>query len=286
MSTFFSGTDLSTLQEEGKDRNHFVSLIVNNAGVYTAAITRKVKYTSLIKSVSYEGFDGVVNLNNTEESSCEEIEYFELNVCFEESVDNKAKELSDRLSEIKKSKTAIPAASTPTNNVWNSVSGFSNYSNQFPKKPNSESSFAKIQEPTLFENDSTYNKEKVSNEKTYYSKPIDKDIEEILIQLLTGSVTVTKVDAKTKQKLIDSVEKRFDARFGKTSEGLLDFEFWARDFVEFLLWDLEGKRNVTSVDDVQISTISAEVILLLEEMPRNRYIDKYMELLADYGCKY
>ena len=37
--TFFSGTDLNTLQEEGSDMNNFLSLIVNNAGQYTAAIT-------------------------------------------------------------------------------------------------------------------------------------------------------------------------------------------------------------------------------------------------------
>lgn len=43
MSTFFSETDTATLKEEGRDRNNFVSLIVNNAGTYTAAITRRVK---------------------------------------------------------------------------------------------------------------------------------------------------------------------------------------------------------------------------------------------------
>lgn len=45
MATFFSGTDTSTLQKEGFDRNNFVSLIVNNEGTYSAAITRKVEYT-------------------------------------------------------------------------------------------------------------------------------------------------------------------------------------------------------------------------------------------------
>lgn len=45
MPTFFSGTDTSTLQKEGTDRNNFVSLIVNNDGTYSAAITRKVEYT-------------------------------------------------------------------------------------------------------------------------------------------------------------------------------------------------------------------------------------------------
>lgn len=43
MATFFSGTDLSTLQDEGTDMHHFVSLIVNNAGEYCAAITCQVE---------------------------------------------------------------------------------------------------------------------------------------------------------------------------------------------------------------------------------------------------
>jgi hypothetical protein len=51
MATFFSSTDDSTLVEEGKDRNFFVSLIVNNAGTYTAAVTRKS--TIIGKVVNY-----------------------------------------------------------------------------------------------------------------------------------------------------------------------------------------------------------------------------------------
>ena len=54
--TFFSGTDTATLKEEGRDRNNFVSLIVNNAGSYTAAITRRIKSKQVKESVSYEFF--------------------------------------------------------------------------------------------------------------------------------------------------------------------------------------------------------------------------------------
>ena len=51
MSTFFSGVDTNTLLEEGIDRAHFVSLIVNNKGSYTAGITRRVTATYNIKEV-------------------------------------------------------------------------------------------------------------------------------------------------------------------------------------------------------------------------------------------
>lgn len=41
MSTNFSSTDMKTLEDEGKDQNHFLSLIVNNAKSYSAKFTTK-----------------------------------------------------------------------------------------------------------------------------------------------------------------------------------------------------------------------------------------------------
>ena len=48
MQTFFSGTDINTLLKEGEGCNNFLSLIVNNAGIYNANITRKIKTTKEI----------------------------------------------------------------------------------------------------------------------------------------------------------------------------------------------------------------------------------------------
>lgn len=42
MNSFFSGTDTDTLKLEGSSMPHFVSLIVNNKGEYTAAITSRI----------------------------------------------------------------------------------------------------------------------------------------------------------------------------------------------------------------------------------------------------
>ena len=42
MGSFFSGTDTDTLKSEGMTMPHFVSLIVNNSGEYSAAITSKI----------------------------------------------------------------------------------------------------------------------------------------------------------------------------------------------------------------------------------------------------
>lgn len=109
MSTSPSGTDLNTLREEGNERNCFVSLIVNNAGVYYAAITRKVHIKSevVVKNLgtSYEFFgEGSKELlnNNIEGTKIidkEIIEYYDLEVERHEVVNNLAY-LDTRFEEI------------------------------------------------------------------------------------------------------------------------------------------------------------------------------------------
>lgn len=114
MSTFFSGTDMSTLQKEGDDTNCFVSLIVNNAGSYSAKITRKVQTKSEVTvkdlGTSYEFFgDGTkdVSKENKETTKViekEVIEYFDLEVERHE-VQNSLSYLDDRFEEIRKKKS-------------------------------------------------------------------------------------------------------------------------------------------------------------------------------------
>ncbi len=113
MSTQPSGTDLNTLKEEGNERNCFVSLIVNNAGKYYAAITRKIQTKSEVTvkklGTSYEFFgDGSkeVEHDNTETTKVVEkevIEYFDLEVERHE-VPNTLEYLDARFDEIAKKK--------------------------------------------------------------------------------------------------------------------------------------------------------------------------------------
>ena len=123
MSTQPSGTDLNTLKEEGNERNCFVSLIVNNAGKYYAAITRKIQTKSEVTvkklGTSYEFFgDGSkeVEHDNTETTKViekEVIEYFDLEVDRHE-VPNTLAYLDDRFDEIAKKKA------TERKNNWDS----------------------------------------------------------------------------------------------------------------------------------------------------------------------
>jgi len=82
-STFFSGTDTGTLLQEGKDCNNFLSLIVNNAGVYTAAITRKlVNECTIIENTTTKSSYSLFNTGTTidlpekvEEKNLTEVEF-------------------------------------------------------------------------------------------------------------------------------------------------------------------------------------------------------------------
>lgn len=49
MPTFLSSTDLDTLEKEGKDTENFLSLVVNNKGEYTAALTFKQSVITYIE---------------------------------------------------------------------------------------------------------------------------------------------------------------------------------------------------------------------------------------------
>lgn len=122
MSTFFSGTDCSTLSEEGTNTNHFVSLIVNNAGVYTAAVTRRVVTESIIEatikttsSKYYDTYNGdriMLSQDDVKEETKQDIksdsvvEYFELKITKEDVV-SPFQDIDARLAEIKKSKTRV-----------------------------------------------------------------------------------------------------------------------------------------------------------------------------------
>lgn len=117
MNCFFSGTDLATLRSEGNDTNNFVSLIVNNEGTYTAAITRKITYTEDVFeqcSASFFDKEPVRYENRMKTTDKSRIEYFMLDIEKEE-VHNPFSYIDERFNEIEenKRKTASPVLSSP-----------------------------------------------------------------------------------------------------------------------------------------------------------------------------
>ena len=300
MSTFFSGTDQNTLREEGNDRNHFVSLIVNNEGTYTAAITRKVKYKAT-RSLSYEGFYGPVSCDDTEETEGEEIEWFNLDIEFESKPNPDLIEITDRLAEIKDSKSMKhyrswePNLNDSFNDDLIGSSGFERWNTKLNAPSVTKAYQSTYKEPTLF--DDLYSQknnipsvmktpkeeEKISGTYTKEATKVvtDKMVVEIVNQLISGSVSITKLDKEVKEKLIKSMVSRFDDRFGKDDSGMTLFEYWASDFIEFLMWFTVTDPDV---DEVEVAfELCNRTIDALEKLPANKYINKYIELILSYA---
>lgn len=106
MATFFSGTDTNTLLAEGSDMNHFVSLIVNNAGKYTAGITRRAKVKQTVnEEFSYPTWgDERVRGNRTFTVEKECVQWFNLDIEIEGGSNDFEEEMLARIKEIRASK--------------------------------------------------------------------------------------------------------------------------------------------------------------------------------------
>lgn len=110
MATFFSGTDQQELADSTQCRNNFVSLIVNNAGTYTAAVATKVKRTFKgTTGVYYVDFqNNPYELENTEDRVVESVVWYEANIIKESSAVNKEfMQVVDSLIEKDNSKTVV-----------------------------------------------------------------------------------------------------------------------------------------------------------------------------------
>lgn len=124
MSAFFSGTDTSTLEKEGKSMPNFVSLVVNNAGRYVAAVTHKVTTVFSGKAVSsYNLFGGLESVPEERDfvKSVDTVKIFGLEV----EVENADLPLLSRFSELKTEKTST------TSSIWDwKGSSYSGYSSK------------------------------------------------------------------------------------------------------------------------------------------------------------
>lgn len=100
-----SGQDQAMLVQEGTDRNIFVSLIVNNAGTYTAGITRKIA-SKIVEEKCYRTFGNKEICKPVESYNTQYIEWYDLEVIKEEDTPE-FPELQDRLLQIAEHKKAL-----------------------------------------------------------------------------------------------------------------------------------------------------------------------------------
>ena len=287
MSTFFSGTDTATLKEEGRDRNNFVSLIVNNAGSYTAAITRRIKSKQVKESVSYEFFgDGEKQGTKEYVSDADEIEWFYLKI-EKEGENYSFPDMAARLEGIKQAKAEkAKKVQTPVYqggykpviaNSYGTKAGPANLVKKEADKP-------KVIQPTLFDN---------TNDLPFddnYSLPygqvtFDKvTLKSLVLQLITGSIIISNDSKIDISKWAKSMPTLYEKRFGKGEEGMKNFKMWADTYTEYLTWYVtDEKLEELGYDEIEICAICAhDMIEELTKLPENDYIKGYIDALQKY----
>lgn len=244
--TFFSSTDVSTLQSEGNETIHFVSLIVNNAGEYNAAITRKVKATFEGDMVEeFESYNGEVITKTTKTVQQKEmIMYHSLTVEIEKC--DSTVDLYDRIKELKEknAKTRV-ITSTNTTTVWPTQQKI-----EFPKDEVEASHFV----------DDT--------------NDIDDEINLCISKLLTGNVNTSILTKEEMSKLANSMNEVFS----KTFHNMKAFSYWADAYVDCMMTTV----NQGWPDDEYVSSLSEELIYRLQELGDNPYIKEYINILCNY----
>lgn len=284
MATFFSGTDIATLKEEGNDRAHFVSLIVNNAGEYTAGITRK--YKCVQKKYTYPTWNN--ELKEGVDIGEEELEWFNLSVVFENEPEDYETEMAARIKEIKESKkgavtpvykgTNYPlhgnyGKSTPlTKEVGYTVPMdegryYEKGNKQFPVRQ-SELPFDQFEED--------------SSEIPYGRIIVDPDIvQSIVKQLVTSSIIISNESAVDIKKWAGSMEILYRRRFGDVK----NFEHFASNYVDFLInytYDENVMKKINNDDSVMAALLAYYVKEELNELPKNPWLNVYIKLMDDY----
>lgn len=241
MSTFFSSVDMDTLRTEGEERNHFLSLIVNNKGIYNAAITRRITQVDVVRYISYNTFnDEFITSEVKSKDEDQIIEWFPLNVIR----DGEEYLLGDWLHRI--------------NELENSK-----FNDSSPK----------YKEPLLISNN--------SGQIPYESEQEEEIIDELLLQLITGSVMLPNISKVDVTEWADNMVYIYDRRFGKGSGGFQNFQMWAAPYVEFLC--SYSQRQELEGSDMDIADkIARGLTYRLNKLKPNKYIEEYVNILKDF----
>lgn len=276
MATFFSGTDTATLKEEGRDRAHFVSLIVNNAGIYTAKITRRV--VELLEGTlhqSYPTWGGETKklTSSTVKEVSEFLEAYPMDITIieDKSLENSVAARYAAIMEEKKKKTP----STPNGGGSKlGFQGYQGYKETKEKEKGKDQGESKGTEPNLF----SAIEEKIACKKEF--------LQEAVYQLVTGSVASTgkgQNAPSAKDWVEKSMEAIFDRRFG---QDINKFKVWMQPYIEFIVYENDPTCFDFDVDgytdDVLASIVAQDLLTILKTFKTNKYLENIIVELETY----
>lgn len=301
MNAFFSSTDLNTLKDEGSAQNHFVSLIVSNAGVYCAAITRKVTttLTGINKNV-YNTFNNVV-VEDSEEpytATTSYLEYYPLEVTIEEVPKLPKSELELRLDELKKSSNSYinrgfgyrkedslaPYISSPY--VFNKPVKEKEEKEEKEELPYNKE--AEVKEVSLFTDEEMGYKElkydKDYNPELDVAYGIDhidsKVINNNVVQIITGDIFSMYKSSIDLTKWANNMDKLYAKRFPNIDSEYDSFTYWADTLLDFLENEVVDEAFENEKGREYLDAIWAyDLIEKLSKYPSNKYLDAFIESL-------
>lgn len=294
MTSFFSTTDVNTLQSEGNDTNHFVSLIVNNAGKYTAGITRKIKSTKYIKEhISYNTWNDITIDcdDNTYTESEDYIQWFNLDIEVERDTEDYEEEMLSRILEIRDSKRKSSYSSKYFNNANFNDGYYSHFDTPvkrdapYVSKDSSKiflengKSGESIKSQTLF-TDSMYSVDTDDYKIPYTDFQLNKDIvDKVVLQTVTCSAIIANGNSVNIERWVNSMDSLFTKRFHTIER----FEAFANNFVDYLVNFTEDPDLIEVLDSMEMSAILAyQVVIELEKLPSNKWIQTLIKLYKDY----
>lgn len=298
MGAFFSGTDYATLREEGSDRTHFLSLIIDTKGTYQAAITRIVE-----EEMTATGSARFLTFNEQEASQPisytfkrKRLEYFMLDV-ERPQLPNPYLELSQRIEEVQKQKAeaARKTKSAVTySGGYNNYGGYGAYGNYRDDDPYVWPSERKTPAPVyqatvgrgnvIPANKAAEVVPPVEKEKEVEEEPASIDYsayvipEDVLMkaarELLSGSITET-LDG-TLEEISEAMVEKYKTRF----PDIALFEAWIASHVEFIVYYTETYLNVD--DDTQAALLANALSNELAQLPANEYVLSMIGHLENY----
>lgn len=300
---FFSGTDRNTLKNEGSDCNNFLSLIVNNAGQYEAAITRKVTTSnSIYKRTVSKGEYSLFNTDNKVElpeeisesnhtESTVTVEYFPLTI--EKNNNIFANPECEAFSKVltKEEKPAYKGYPSRGNNVdygktyWPKDdddddgyygSLFKEYGieskNTTPKTSAAErSNELSVDEKAILEEQAT----KINWNKTEYLLFMER--------LFFGTPFITTPKCKDFKSEVDYIVKNFNNACSKTFGNTEEMRAWFESSMDYYLFETAFPAEKTTLEYDEYfedcAIVAYRIIKALEPYNKYPYIAKALVLL-------
>lgn len=251
MGAFFSGTDTTTLEKEGKTMPNFVSLVVDTAGTYVAAITSRnvynIKGKYYITTSEFGGDEYIINPDEDYRKSLSKVDIYGLKVVIEKSDTT----LFDRVRE-------LSAKSTPSYSYRSAYPGY--YDNTYGKeKEEEEKEYKKKSAEKAYHSpyDSLYGYGYDEEDETLFNEPVEENKMEGILFCIFDSFTTAKVDSSFSTYTKDD----WNELTASCVEAVSSFEWGDEDIAEMV------KDNIKKYYPGEKETIINEVIPELKSVP-------------------